>query len=250
MDISELDIVYCVKDAPENEELRYSLRSLVNFPHRDVYIYGGCPEWVNRDTVKYVSVTQNKGNKWLNTSELLSQIVNNEDISENFVWFNDDFFILKPIQELDYFYDRTLNSRVMDFYKISWYTTMNGYCTRLKIASRALKLQKENTLNYELHVPIIFNREKLKQIFKKYPYIGAKRSLYCNTFVKGGIQRPDVKIYDNERIPEEDWEFVSTSDKSFIKGQVGKYIRKEFKKKCEYEKVGKFGKNKAEFPKK
>ena len=35
------DIVYFVKDTDTNEELRYSLRSLANFPHGKVWFYGG-----------------------------------------------------------------------------------------------------------------------------------------------------------------------------------------------------------------
>jgi hypothetical protein len=34
------DIVYFVKDTQDNEELRYSLRSLSNFPHRKEIIMG------------------------------------------------------------------------------------------------------------------------------------------------------------------------------------------------------------------
>lgn len=36
------DIVYFVKESESNEELRYSLRSLKNFPRRKVWFYGGC----------------------------------------------------------------------------------------------------------------------------------------------------------------------------------------------------------------
>lgn len=52
------DIVYFVKDSESNEELRYSLRSLVNFPHRDV--------WTN--DCKIVSKEKEwKGNNYLST---------------------------------------------------------------------------------------------------------------------------------------------------------------------------------------
>lgn len=235
MKIGEMDVVYCVKNKPENEELRYSLRSLKNLPHNRVYLFGGCPWWVNLETVHHVQVIQNKGNKWLNTSSLLKEIAYNKEITDDFIWFNDDFFVLKPLEELPYYHDRTLVSRVMDFAKISWNATNNGYCSRLKGATRALKFDNRNILNYELHVPIVFNKYKLRELFSKYPGIGAKRSLYGNNFVENPIQRADVKIYNTRDIPGENWDLVSTSDISFMLGEVGKYIRKEFNKKGKYE---------------
>ena len=234
MHTDDLDIVYCVKYCNDNKELKYSLRSLENIPHKRVWIYGGCPSWV--DNVNYVKVSQDKGNKWLNTSFSLAEICKNDDITEDFVWFNDDFFVLHPIDKLPYYNDRTLPARITDFAKISWNTMNNGYCSRLKRATRALRLNGKEVKNFELHLPIIFNRKKLQQVIQEYPNIGAKRSLYCNHFGVESEQLKDVKIYDLDNIPEDDWDFVSTSDCSFSKGEVGKYIRKKFRKKGEYEK--------------
>lgn len=230
-----LDIVYCLKDKSNGEELKYSFRSLKNLEHNKVWLYGGCPEWVNHDTVIHIPVEQNLGNKWLNTSKLLKEIAQNDNITEDFIWFNDDFFVLKKMDSLRYYYDRTLGARATDFWKLGWQRMNSGYVHRLKIAERALKWNKCSSLNYELHIPFVFNRKKLLEIIEKYPSVGAKRSLYGNTFVKESIQANDVKIYNNESIPDKDWEFVSTSDGAFINGEVRRYLKKKFKEKSEYE---------------
>lgn len=47
------DIVYFVKESAKNEELRYSLRSLKNFPHGRVWFYGYCPSFLKPDKCKY-----------------------------------------------------------------------------------------------------------------------------------------------------------------------------------------------------
>lgn len=234
MDTKDLSIVYCVRDTKVNDELKYSLRSLKNIPHKDVWVVGGCPCFVNEKTVNVIKLKQSKGNKWLNTSSLLEQIVDIPEITDDFIWFNDDFFVLEPIENLPYYYDRNLLSRTLDFAKISWSATQNAYCSRLKLASRALKFKKKDTLNYELHLPMIFNKEKLKEIIKEFPGVGAKRSLYGNMFVSNSVQRSDIKIYDQKTIPN-GWDFVSTSDASFLAGNVGRYLKKKFRSKCEYE---------------
>lgn len=234
MKTNNLDIVYCVKERCLSDELRYSLRSLENIPHNKVWIYGGCPGWVNTKEVIHIPTPQDRVNKWLNTSLLLEKIVENDKITEDFIWFNDDFFVLEPIDELVYYYDRNLLSRIADFNKLSL-TFSSPYQKRLLGAMLALKNKKIDTLNFEVHVPIIFNRKKLASIFEKFPAIGAKRSLYGNMYGEEKQSIKDVKIYDCSTIPSDDSVFLSTSDMSFREGEVGKYIREKFKKKCKYE---------------
>lgn len=237
METENLDIVYCIKDQPENEELRYSLRSLENLPHQKVWIYGGCPEWLNKRTIKQVSIEQNRHNKWNNTALLLQEICKNENITEDFIWFNDDFFVLQPQKTLEYYKDRNLLSRAYDFTKLGWWQFNGAYPSRLKRASRELKIRNYDNSNFELHLPIIFNREKLLKIYSEFAGLGAKRSLYCNYYGIEGIQREDIKIYDMIKKPDKKWDYVSTTDSSFKEGEVGKYIRKKFKKPSKYEKV-------------
>ena len=129
MKTGALDIVYCLKAGSKGEELKYSLRSLKNLEHNRVWIFGDCPDWV--DNVNFVPIQQTRGNKWLNTAGLLKEICDNDNITEDFIWFNDDFFVLKKMDSLNYYHDRTLNRRVLDFSKISWQATHNAYCRRL-----------------------------------------------------------------------------------------------------------------------
>ena len=59
-----MDIVYVVGENERNESLKYSLRSLKNIPHDDVYIIGHKPAWVKN--VKYVNRIQRVRNKFQN----------------------------------------------------------------------------------------------------------------------------------------------------------------------------------------
>lgn len=83
----EKDIVYFVKDTESNEELRYSLRTLKNFPHRKVWLYGGCPAGLKPD--KWVHLVQDKENKWENVRMMLESACKNKEISSSFWLFND-----------------------------------------------------------------------------------------------------------------------------------------------------------------
>lgn len=228
--MENLDIVYVVKAKEDNEELRYSLRSLENLPHRKVFIFGYIPKWIQN--VEARPMIQHGLNKWEKTADSLWKVANEKDLSEDFILFNDDFFVMKPVKELPYYFDRTLEERVGDFTRKNM---ISSYTARLLDATAALKERGKPTRNYELHLPMIFNKEKYKKLWELYPRIGAKRSLYGNEYNVGGIQRPDCKVYQTYAFPNLGIDYLSTTDGSFRVGKVGQAIRKKFNQRSIYE---------------
>lgn len=53
-----MDIVYLVKECRINEELTYSLRSLVNLPHDKVFLVGGCPTNIDKTKITHIPTLQ------------------------------------------------------------------------------------------------------------------------------------------------------------------------------------------------
>lgn len=105
------DIVYFVKDTKVNEELRYSLRSLKNFPHNKVWFYGGCADGLKPDY--HIEVDQDQPTKWQNIFKMFKLACSNKDITKNFWLFNDDFFVMKPIDYETNYYCGDLYKRVV-----------------------------------------------------------------------------------------------------------------------------------------
>ena len=233
MDTSNMDIVYCLKNGETSDELRYSLRSLKNLPHRNVWFYGGCPTWATNVHHVYANQT---GTKWQNSTRMLYAASLNENITKNFVWFNDDFYVWNPVKKLEYWYDRTLEQRAADFRTPLMDTSRYGLLL-LDVANE-LKQQGKKTVNYALHIPLVFNRYKFAKMVQKYPQAVPGRSLYCNEYEVGGKQHDDVKIYDNMSLVPPRSLFASTSNKSFRLGKVGQQIKERFPDLCEYEKFG------------
>lgn len=105
------DIVYFLKDTKVNEELRYSLRTLHNFPHRKVWFYGGCPTGLIPD--KHVYIIQDQENKWKNVNLMLKHVSRNKNITKNFWLFNDDFFIMEKIEKPINYYNGDMYKRIV-----------------------------------------------------------------------------------------------------------------------------------------
>ena len=222
------DIVYFVKDTPTNEELRYSVRSLANFPHGKVWFYGGCPDGLKPD--RHVYVKQDQPTKWANIFKMYKMVCSNEEISEDFWLFNDDFFIMKKVKKGPNYYEGDLYKRVVTLEDA--HGGITPYSQQLRYTLQELEGMGCETKNYALHVPMLMNREKGKELCNiiSGPMI---RCVYGNYFKIGGEDHRDVKIDRIDRVAK-DTEYLSTNDKSFS-GMVGDQIRATFPDKCKYE---------------
>ena len=233
MRTDKADIVYFVKNAPHNEELRYSLRSIEkNFPHAIVWIYGFCPYELNTDRI--VNVEQMEPTKWQNTRKLMAAACANDDITPDFWLFNDDFFIMKPITELPPLYDGDLVTHIEEI-KARHGGTATNYTRQLEHLVKTLKKAGYGTKNYAIHKPMLINRAKMRETLEKYPDEPMLRALYGNMHNIGGQPAKDCKIAAHLRPNTKDEAIISTDDYAFANLDTGDYIRAQFPDKCKYE---------------
>ena len=223
------DVVYFVKDTEINNELTYSIRSLVNFPHKKVWFYGGCPK--NLKPTQHIIVEQDQPTKWENIFKMFKMACSNKQISTNFWLFNDDFFIMKPVEKGPCYFEGDLYKRVVTLE--DRHNGITPYSQQLRYTLQELEGMGCTTLNYAVHTPMLINKKKGLELCNIIdgPMI---RCAYGNYFKIGGADHKDVKI-DSITKPYKDTEYLSTNDKSFTHGIVGQQIRNKFNKKCKYE---------------
>lgn len=228
------DIVYVLRNDIDNtDELRYSLRSLVNFPHEKVWFFGGDPAGFRPDGK--VPCEQRGVSVWQKTRWTIEQICKTPEVSENFWLFNDDFFIMHNVEApADAYYDRTLYQRNAEIRK----NRLGGwslYTVQLEQLRAALLDDKRKTYNYETHIPMLINKEKMLKVTRLYPRVALVRSIYGNYYNVGGLQMKDCKISTPNIEPSPDAVFLSTDEVSFASGKVGEYIRSQFNEPSIYE---------------
>jgi hypothetical protein len=208
-----MDAVY-ISRSGDNEELRYSIRSIVtNLKHDNIWVVGQKPSWY---TGNFISVPD-KRLKYLNARENLKAIINDNRISEDFILMNDDFYVMKPVDTVEYFYSGSLESKALELESVSAHSayTRMLYSTLDRLDQQGIK----GSLSYELHVPFIMNKQKLQPIIKQKTTLW--RSMYGNTYNVGGKQMDDVKVYiKTSRKKSFDWEnnldtYLSSQDESF-----------------------------------
>lgn len=233
----ELDVVYTLKEEDDNEELRYSLRSLAqNMGHNNLFFAGYMPTWVRN--AYHIPVEQDRGSKYLNSRANIIAACESPDVTSDFILMNDDFFILQPTEYLDWHYRDKLDEVIRHFAQHG----TGPYLRGMKRTKEMLEdLGQDGLKSYELHIPTVVNKRKRLLMMDIQAVVNPDQDLFhSNTFYGnfwsvGGTKMKDVKIYNNTDLPPKNARFLSTDDASFKRGRVGEYVRQKFPLRCIYE---------------
>lgn len=236
--LEDMDIVIPVREGEDNESLRYCLRSIAaNMPHRKIIIAGFKPSWVTG--VHYVAVKTLEQNKYRRVSLNILAGAEFPKTSDWFVLFNDDMFVLDPMNELAPFHRGT----IIHFITSGEMADAPKQRDSMLMTYNALKHAGiKGPLNYELHMPMVMSRHGLLDLIPVIKTMRLQdapiqlRSFYGNMHHVGGEQMEDVKIKHNDRFSYQPYfPVISTTERSFNNGLAGEEIRERFKNKCHYE---------------
>jgi hypothetical protein len=235
--MEKLDVVYILRNSSRwnNNEIRYSLRSLKNLEQADrVFLIGFCPRFINKDQVAHIPAEDPYQNKIKNAVHKLKIACKDDRISKDFILMNDDFFFLKQVKEIEYFNKGNLEKTA------ERHETKGGYYYRaLRATVKMLKQKEKSCVDFEVHYPIIFNKEKLLKVIESLEGMGEGhlfRSLYGNVYEIKGRYKKDVKIFKEEELERLTYlDFVSTDDSIVLSPKFQKMIGRKLKDPSKYE---------------
>lgn len=224
------DIVYVHREDELAEELRCSLRSLRNFPHGRVWVAGYKPRWVKAAHIP----TDQRRSKHINSTANLIAACRHPEVSDPFWLFNDDFFVLQPV-EPKVWHRGTVAEVVADYEnRLGGISPAMPYRRGMVETARLLeRWGHTHPLSYELHLPMPVPKasaDVLERAYVEGRTIPAlhKRTVIGNVFHLGGDQMADVKVTDLETTWESGQEYVSTGNSAFHSGAVGRRLRELF----------------------
>lgn len=235
-----MDILYTLKQCDQCDELIYSLRSLSNVPHDKVFLVGGCPSWVDKSKVIHIP-TEQKGTKWHNSTNNVKAACLDARLSDDFILMNDDFFILKPIQDpaKEFNLQQGTIKSVYAYY-FGRNAGQTNWCKGMRETGELMQKQGIlEPLSYDLHTPMVFNKNKFLQMFD---IAGVNdiavlhwRSLYGNLFLPNAEYMKDIKYRTNEAFDESKYDkFISCSNAGFL--QIRQFLSNKFPNRSIYEK--------------
>lgn len=226
-----MQFVYLCRRGP-NEELRYSIRSVIkNFPDAKILVVGEPPSWYTGDTL----FVRQSLTKYSNVSNNLKEIAISDLVEDNFIIMNDDFYFLSD--SYGYYYEGSLQDKYNTYRDINGPSSYNKKI--LDTISKLKRLGYSDPVSYELHIPFPVEKSKLAEI-TRYTNI-LWRSVYGNVFDVGGEKSLDVKVYSGNHMSFKSYDymsgsspFLSTNDSSF-KEVERNFLKDSFDKKTIYE---------------
>ncbi len=222
-----MDLVYVnIKSKWESNELKFSLRSAEKHLKFDkVVIVGYLPPFLSPDRVFHIPFEERIEKKWKNVADKFELIVNHPDISKDFIYMNDDFFLFKDYPKIPYFYRGTLADTTKG-------NRPGEYWKRLRKTYECFP----DGLNYEVHFPMVFNKAKLKKVIEKYGWEVERRSAYCNEYKVPSKLTEDYKCFhikDLDKVT--NVPFFSTSDEVVLYPAFLTFIHERFPEPSSYE---------------
>jgi hypothetical protein len=237
-----------------NHELKYALRSIETYLGNagKIFIIGSCPEWLNLQTVEYIPYHEKNWFTQLtrNIHEKLKIACHHHKVSDNFLYFNDDHFLLDYADAAQYpLYHGGAEFGGKGQYKKA---TVPDTIAILKSAGYA-----DPIYNYDVHTPILINKRAYLETLgtldwkKDYGYCIKTCYAYLTGLQSEGVPFADLKIHESPKTVEElesllkDRHIFSTGEKAFkmlrdenggnIPNSIVRFMEETYPKKSKYE---------------
>lgn len=222
-----MDVVYPYRAAPEDLELRFSLRSLANVPHRNVIVSGDWPEF-SSPALRHIRTDQHSDRYQDSTRNILAAAEQGH-LTDEFIVMHDDIFILEPWtfrhEHLCTLREYLASGRSAGDYR------ERAQSTRELLTAHGV----EEPIWYGLHTPTVYDRDKLVDLIHEFEgraYL--LRTLYHNLHPAPSERAQDVKLRGgwNNKVPAH---LLSASDGLAIETGFRDWLMKRFPDRSRYE---------------
>lgn len=229
-----IDVVYPIgkKSYWNDQELRFSLRSVEMYLSnvRNVWIVGRVPEGITN--VNHIPAQDPDHIPDINIMHKVLKACEHPEISDTFLFMNDDHYILQPFQA----------DKFPDFYfgSLEDYTkrrAADGYGNRARNTLNHLKAKGLQTKYFDVHYPILYTKQGfidhvVNQVDIKKPHGFILKSLYGNGMKLEGT--PIDKDCKSDKAPSQKADCFSTQPR--VSGAVYQFLKYRFNGPSRYEK--------------
>ena len=163
------------------DELKYSLRSVEkNLPWvRQIFIFTNCsaPEWIDTEYprirwVQHEEVIPAQFLPVFNSHVIESYLHRIENLSDRFIYFNDDFFVMKELEKRHFFHDNGISRAQLEPYAMVSAASREGDADYLNASRNSADLLRENfgfaPVQLHKHVPYALSKSVLLEIESRF----------------------------------------------------------------------------------
>lgn len=163
---------YCIsvvipysKEFAQGKELLMALRSWQKNARFGIklVVIGDSEEWFSED-ITFIPHERVSDNAQIDTAEKLRIAVESPEVTDEFIWTNDDIYLVNPISFAHIVLPKALGDLNAEKYK-------GLYADNMRQTIMLLDKMRKPKLNYDTHTPFAFEKKKLRQIFTLFPEI-------------------------------------------------------------------------------
>lgn len=231
----DMDIVYALGKGSvlKDFELRMSLRSVEKYlsGYGEVWIIGERPEWLQN--IQHKPLPDSHKISDTNIMRKIEAACQTAEITDEFAFFNDDHYLLHPFEAATFPY---FHKGLLDTYVAN--RQNDGYGRRAANTLKFLKANNLPTKHFDIHTPIIYNKELfLKHVVNAVDW-GNKdgfiiKSLYANALNIEGVEEEDNKM---NHPPTSNIKVFSSFP--HMKASVTRFLTEQFPEKSKFERTG------------
>lgn len=188
-----IDVVYVLGTGSkwEDNELRYSLRSIEKYlKYNKVFVVGEKPTWLQG--VTHIPYPDEHKEKETRIALKVLVACKDERVSKEFLFMNDDIFLTK--HDHAQFYPNYYSGTLQDADEQKGVNMVY----RNAIKNTVYALSSKYNRYFDVHTPIVYNREKFSWMMEKYnwdkEFSYVVKSMYANSLGLSGKNITDCKI--------------------------------------------------------
>lgn len=228
--------VWVVGGPGDREDLRHSLRSVAtNAPFiTEAWVVGDVPTWFNGVSM----ALEPKALKFENQRASLTAFANHPGAPDEFALFNDDMFLIEPVESLPVIRNKKSASQ--------WnlgHPKHGPNCWVCAVQNTAAWVANKTGTDpflYENHTPLMFSTRRLRDVLNTYPT--GQSFAVGEVFPIAGIHGPghtagNAKVKGSDPIADKltlPMPYLSGNPDSWD-GHLGRYIREMFPRPCCWE---------------
>jgi len=184
-----VNIVIPYRPSNNGLELKYALRSIEKnlTGYGEVFIVSDRPpKWITNVHTLLLSEETEKNSRNIVNKMLFAS--NRREVGENFIRWDDDIYLNKPldVKDFKYWYQGTLADAIFQH--------RNNVRYRKYIENTAMKIT-DREFYYDIHTPIVYNKEKLKNLTKyDWSTFYLSKTMYCHHAGVEGVEMEDGKL--------------------------------------------------------
>jgi hypothetical protein len=243
-----VDVVYVLGTGSNwnNNEIRFSLRAIEKNLKGvgNIFIIGEKPDWLQN--VIHIPHPDEYGAKNAdgNIIRKVLRAIEDERLSNRFLFINDDHLVVQPIEagEVPYFHKGDMNTYKAEYFKVNYWRK------RLGRTKDVLNFKGLPAFHFDCHTPIVFDKNLFPEIVGRFDYgVGpgyTMKSIYSNTAGVEPTMLTDQKkvIFDHytraqidKRV--EGCTFISYNDAG-LNNELKMWLAETFSKQSRFEKTG------------